>query len=114
MRAEGGEGKVVKDEVLMAIEEELDVDKASQAEAELERTKAGSRLVLDLSRVSRFNFSGIVILMSALARLQERFSAVCIEGLSERVSDVFLALRPPALQRVRVVVPEEEPRRWRR
>jgi anti-anti-sigma factor len=89
MKAEGER----REEIRLAIEEELDVDRARHAEAELlQHAAAGRRLVLDLSRVPRFDFTGIVVLLDGLARLEDRFGGVSILGLSERISQVFAAL----------------------
>jgi anti-anti-sigma regulatory factor len=88
--------------VLLTIDEDMDVERARQAEADIAAAPSGGRLVLDLSEVPRFEFAGVALLLDALARLRDRFSGVSILGLSERMAQVFLALRPPEPGFVRV------------
>jgi len=84
-------------EFFLAVEGELNVDRARQTEAAMMESKSpGSRLVLDLSRVPRFDFTGIVVLIDALNKARGRFGAVSILGLNERISQVFAALHAQA------------------
>lgn len=88
MKTEGGLG-----ELLVAIQGELDVEKAREAETRLlESTAPASRLVLDLSGVPRFDFTGIIVLIDALSRVRGRFGSVAILGVSKRIGQIFAAL----------------------
>lgn len=108
MRAASGK----RGETPLAINAELDVERAREAEAEMMRRAPGSSLVLDLSMVPRFDFTGIIALVDALARLRSRFGGVSIQGLSDRIGQVFVALHAPAAEWICTNHPGQGKRKW--
>jgi anti-anti-sigma regulatory factor len=94
----------------VSIEEAVDIDRARRAEAQIAAVPRAGRLILDLSEVPRFDFAAVIVLLDALARLRHRFGAISILGLSKRIGDVFMALRPPAVE---WIYARSEARHWR-
>jgi len=100
-------------ELRLAIDGVLDVEKAKEAETQiLEPGMFGRCLVLDLSGVPRFDFSGIVVLIAALEKARVRFAAVSVTGLNERVGKIFAALRNPAATWISAHHPAIGERKW--
>lgn len=107
------ERKGRRGELFLAIEGELDVARAREAEARLQESQGpASRLVLDLSGVPRFDFTGIIVLIDALARVRGRFGSVSIRGLNERVGQIFAALGAQAVDGTSVNCPGTGERKW--